>query len=205
MWSRYLPHYDVVRRTVEAGTLGDVVLVDADHGQRLWPGGPPRLSQPELAGGALLDLGVYTLSFADHVLGGLGDVAARGSLSDLGVDVTTTIEARGPRGELAHLWCTMAAATSCPARVVGTQARLELEGRFYGPGTVRLVAPDETVVDEYSPESRTHGYRYEAAEFARALAAARRETWSMPWAATRRVMAAMDEVRRQVGVVYPGE
>ena len=59
MWSRYLPRYDVVRRTVEAGTLGEVVLVEADHGQRLWPDGPARLSQPELAGGALLDLGVY--------------------------------------------------------------------------------------------------------------------------------------------------
>ena len=51
----------------------------------------------------------------------------------------------------------------------------------------------------------THGFRFEAAEVARALAAGRLETWSMPWAATRRVMAAMDEVRRQVGVVYPGE
>ena len=52
MWSRYLPQYDVVRRTVEAGTLGDLVLVQADHGQRLWPDGPQRLADPALAGGA---------------------------------------------------------------------------------------------------------------------------------------------------------
>jgi predicted dehydrogenase len=205
MWSRYLPHYDVVRRTVDAGTLGEVVLVDADHGQRLWPDGPARLSQPELAGGALLDLGVYAMSFADHVLGGLDDVAARGTRSDLGVDVTTVVSARGPSGTLTHLWCSMAAATSCPARVVGTDARLELEGRFYAPGRLRLVAPDETLLDEYVPEADSHGYRYEIAEFGRALAEGRRQTWSMPWDATRRVMAAMDEVRRQVGVVYPGE
>ena len=50
-----------------------------------------------------------------------------------------------------------------------------------------------------------HGFRYQAAEFARALAAGRTQTWSMPWDATRRVMATMDETRRQVGVVYPGE
>ena len=48
-----------------------------------------------------------------------------------------------------------------------------------------------------------HGFRYQAAEFARALAAGRTQTWSMPWDATRRVMATMDETRRQVGVVYP--
>ena len=139
------------------------------------------------------------------MLGGLSEVAARGMLSDLRVDVTTQISARGPSGALAHLWCTMAAATSCPARVVGTAARLEKEGRFYGPGRVRLIGPDETLLDEYVPDVTTHGFRYEIAEFARALATGRRETWSMPWDATRRVMAAMDEARRQVGVVYPGE
>ncbi len=206
MWSRYLPHYDVIRRTVEAGTLGEVVLVDADHGQLLWPDGPARLSQPELAGGALLDLGVYPVSFADHVLGGLEGVSARGTLTDLGVDATTTIEARGPGGAIAHLWCSMAAATSCPARVVGTQARLEVEGRFYDVASaVRLVGPDDTVLDEFVPGVSTRGFRFEAAEVARALEAGRLETWSMPWDATRRVLAAMDEVRRQVGVVYPGE
>jgi predicted dehydrogenase len=206
MWSRYLPHYDVIRRTVQAGTLGEVVIVDADHGQLLWPDGPARLSQPELAGGALLDLGVYPVSFADHVLGGLDAVTARGTLTDLGVDATTTIEARGPGGGIAHLWCSMAGATSCPARVVGTRARLEVEGRFYNvKSAVRLIGPDETVLDEFVPSVTTHGFRFEAAEVARALDAGRLETWSMPWAATRRVMAAMDEVRRQVGVVYPGE
>ena len=80
-----------------------------------------------------------------------------------------------------------------------------LEGRFYDLGPVRLVGPDESVLDEYVPEVTTHGFRYEIAEFARALEAGRSETWSMPWDATRRVMAAMDDVRRQVGVVYPGE
>ena len=206
MWSRYLPTYDVVRGTVRAGTLGEVLLVEADHGQLLWPDGPARMERPELAGGALLDLGVYPLSFADHVLGGLDDVAARGVLTDLGVDATSTVDARGPGGELAHAWCTMAGATACTARVVGTRARIEMTGRFYDAGsTVRLIAPDETVLDEFVPDVVDHGFRYEAAEVARALAEGRQETTSMPWGATRRVMGVMDEVRRQVGVVYPGE
>lgn len=209
MWSRYLPGYDVVRRTVEAGTLGDVVLVDADHAQLLWPDGPARLARPELAGGALLDLGVYPVSFADHVLGGLDDVRALGVLTDLGVDATTTVTARGAgaaAGAVAHLWCSMAAATACPARVVGTAARIEVEGRFYNAGSrVRLVAPGGEVLDEFVPPVATHGFRFEAAEVARALEEGRLETWSMPWDATRRVMSVMDEVRRQVGVRYPGE
>jgi predicted dehydrogenase len=191
---------------VQAGTLGEVLVVEADHGQLLWPDGPARLSQPELAGGALLDLGVYPVSFADHVLGRLVDVHALGTLTDLGVDATTTVEARGAGGAIAHLWCSMAAASSCPARVVGTAGRIELEGRFYNAGSrVRLVAPGGEVLDEFVPRVSTHGFRFEAAEVARALAEHRLETWSMPWDATRRVLTVLDEVRRQVGVVYPGE
>lgn len=70
MWSRYSPHYDAVRRTVEAGTLGDLVLVQADYGQRLLARRPAAPVGPGLAGGSLLDLGVYPIAFADHVLGG---------------------------------------------------------------------------------------------------------------------------------------
>jgi predicted dehydrogenase len=196
MWSRYLPHYDVIARTVAAGT----------HGQLLWPDGPARLAKPELAGGALLDLGVYPISFADHVLGGLHDLETSAVLTDLGVDATTTVDARGPAGELVRLWCSMAAATACPARVIGTAARLEVSGRFYEVDSrVRLIGSDESVLDEFVSPVHDHGFRFEAAEVARALAEGRTQTWSMPWDATRRVLAVMDETRRQAGVVYPGE
>lgn len=204
MWSRYLPQYDVLRRTIAEGTLGDVVLVQADHGQRLWPDGPQRLSDPALAGGSLLDLGVYPIAFTDHVLGVLDDLAARGTLSPEGVDVTVGVTAR--RGEtVARMTSTMAAATPCTAFVAGTAARIDLAGRFYQPTTLTLVGPDGTVLDTWEPEHRSHGFRYQVAEVARALEAGRTEPWSVPWAATRRVMTVMDEARRQVGVVYPGE
>ncbi len=205
MWSRYLPQYDVVRRTVQAGTLGDVVLVQADHGQRLWPDGPQRLSDPALAGGALLDLGVYPVAFADHVLGGLEDVAARATLSPQRVDVTTGVTARSGEA-VARMTCTMAAATPCTAVVAGTEARIELSGRFYQPtSALRLVGPDDTVLDTWQDEHGTHGFRYQVAEVARAVAEGRTEPWSVPWEATRRVMSVMDAVRAAVGVVYPGE
>jgi predicted dehydrogenase len=205
MWSRYLPQYDVLRRTVAEGTLGEVVLVQADHGQALWPDGPQRLADPALAGGALLDLGVYPLALADDLLGELDDVAARGTLSPDGVDVTVGVTAR--RGSaLARMTCTMAAATPCTAFVAGTAARVELATTFYTPTTtLTLVGPDDTVLDTWEPEHRTHGFRYQVAEVARAIEAGRTEPWSVTWEATRRVMAVMDDVRRQVGVVYPGE
>ncbi|HMM94128.1 Gfo/Idh/MocA family oxidoreductase [Phycicoccus sp.] len=207
MWSRYLPQYDVVRRTVAEGTLGDVALVQADHGQLLWPDGPRRLWDPALAGGSLLDLGVYPIHFAHHVLGGLEDVAALGVLTPEGVDATLGVTARRG-GALARMTSTMAAATPCAALVAGSAARVELTGPgwFYGAATtVRLVEPGGSVVDTFAPEHPEHGFRYQVAEVARAVAEGRHEPWSVPWTATRAVMTVMDEVRRQVGVTYPGE
>lgn len=207
MWSRYLPHYDVLRRTVAAGELGDLVLVEADHGQRLWPDGPRRLADPVLAGGSLLDLGVYPISFLDMVLGPLRDISVTGTRTEAGVDASASLVARAESGALARAWSSMNATTACTARVVGTEARLELDGRFYAPTTVRLVTHDGTVTDEITPIGTTHefGFAYQAAEFARVLAAGGREPESMPHEASRRVMALLDTARAEIGVVYPGE
>ena len=205
MWSRYLPHYDVVRRTVGSGVLGDLVLVEADHGQRLWPDGPRRLADPALAGGSLLDLGVYPLSFLDMVLGPLEAVTVTGSRTEAGVDATAHLTGRSSEGVLARAWSTMVATTGCTARVVGTAARLELDGRFYAPTTVRLIGADGAVADEVHPDPAVHGFAYEAAEFARVLESGGVEPWSMPHSATRRVMGLMDTARAAIGVRYPGE
>lgn len=207
MWSRYLPHYDVLRRAVVGGLVGEVVHILADHSQRLYPGGPARLATPELAGGALLDLGVYPVSLADHLFGGPTEVTARARLTDRGVDASTAVVLGQPGGALALLSASMLAAGPCTATVTGTLGRLELASRFYAPTTIRWRAPDGTVLAERDggPASHAHGFAYEAAEFARCLVSGRLETASMPHAATLRVMATMDEVRRQVGVTFPGE
>jgi predicted dehydrogenase len=206
MWSRYLPHYDIVRQAVADGAIGDVVHLVADHSQRLYPAGPERLAAPELAGGALLDLGVYPVSFADLVLGAPNTVTAGGTLTDRGVDATTAVVLTYSSGSQALISTSMLGTGSCTATVTGTLGRLELASRFYAPTTVRLVGADGTVLDEWDGSiSQVHGFAYEAAEFARSLAAGELETPSMPHVATLRVMEAMDEVRAQIGVTYPGE
>ena len=97
--------------------------------------------------------------------------------------------------------------TPCAATVVGTKASILLDPTFYQPTTVRLMSREGKVLDvrdEALPE-RVHGFSYEAAEVAWCLAEGRLESALVPQAATLRVMGAMDEVRRQLGVVYPGE
>jgi predicted dehydrogenase len=205
MWTRFLPHIDVVRRCLEDGLLGAVKAVEADHGQLLYPDGPQRLADPALAGGALLDLAIYPVSFAHLALGAFTAVQATGTLAETGVDAGETIAVTGPEGAIGTLASTMLANTPCTASISGTAARLEIDGWFYQPNTVRLLDADDREVDRYEPPSRAHGLAYEAAEFARLLAAGRTESDLLPLDETLRLMQVLDEVRRQLGVRFPGE
>jgi predicted dehydrogenase len=205
MWTRFLPHIDVVRRCLEDGLLGDVVAVEADHGQLLYPAGPQRLADPALAGGALLDLGIYPVSFAHLVLGGFSAVHATGTLAETGVDAGETVAVTNAGGAIGTLSSTMCAKTPCAAAVSGTAARLEIDGWFYQPNTVRLLDVDDREIDRYESPSREHGLAYEAAEFARLLVAGKTESELLPLDETLRIMGVLDDVRAQLGVRYPNE
>lgn len=205
MWTRFLPHLDVVRRCLEDGLLGEVHTVFADHGQRLYPGGPQRLSDPALAGGALLDLGIYPVSFAALVLGTDVSVHATATLTPQGVDAQDGITLVNPAGVVANLSATMLTRTPSTAAVCGTTARLEIDGAFYRHGaTVRLVAPDGTELDRYRADDPGHGLQYEAAEVARLVGTAL-ESPLLPTSETVAIMRILDTVREQVGVRFPGE
>ena len=200
MWSRFLPHYDVIRQALAAGLLGEVVTVLADHGQRLWPGGPRRLSDPALAGGALLDLGIYPLSFAAMVLGEIEAVAATGALIDEGVDARAAMSVRGPSGAVGALSCDMSARTPTTATVIGTEARLELDADFYTPTTVRLLDSDDTVLDELpgDPAEKHRGLRHEACEVALRVHTGETESPLMPLDESVALMEVIDSALAQI-------
>lgn len=205
MWTRFLPHVDVVRGCLQDGLLGDIRAVEADHGQLLYPDGPQRLADPALAGGALLDLAIYPISFAHLVMGAFTDIRATGTLASTGVDASETVAVTGPQGGIGTLSSTMLATTPCTASISGTAGRLEIDGRFYQPNTVRLLDSEGRELDRYEPPVRDHGLAYEAAEFARLLAAGKTESDLLPLDETLRIMQALDEVRGQLGVHFPGE
>jgi predicted dehydrogenase len=211
MWTRFLPGTDVLRQAIAGGLLGDVEVVFADHGQPLWPGGPRRLEDPALAGGALLDLGIYPLSFASWTLGGIDSVSATGALTERGVDRQESMTVLGRSGGIGVLHSTMAARTPTLASVSGTLGRIDLgdpagpRGRWYGPSAVRFTGRDESVTATWEPADRDFGLHLEACEVARCVAEGRLESELMPLDETVAIVAIMDEVRRQLGVTYPGE
>ncbi|WP_329494586.1 Gfo/Idh/MocA family oxidoreductase [Kitasatospora herbaricolor] len=205
MWTRFLPHIDVVRQVLDSGLLGEVHTVTADHGQQMDPDLTPRLFAPELAGGALLDLGVYPVSFASMVLGPFASVTAVGTKAFTGVDGQASMVVTTGSGAHGVLNTTLFARTPTTASISGTHARLEIEGPFYGPAGVRLVGLDNEPIDVFVPPRRVGGLCYQAAEAARCISAGRLESDLMPLAETLRVMQVLDGVRHDLGVAFPGE
>ena len=206
MWTRHLPHIAEVRRRIAEGAIGEVVTVTADHGQALDLPNDHRLKDPALAGGALLDLGVYPISFTVDLLGPPQEVAAVGRLTETGVDGhVALVLGYGPK-TLAQIDTTLWTKTPTTAVISGTEGSIEIDGDFYGPNLVRLrkADRDRTVVDEWGGMI-PNGFQFQVAEVARCVADGKQESERMSWASSRAVMAVMDEARRQVGVSYPGE
>jgi predicted dehydrogenase len=196
MWTRFLPHVGVIRDWLGKGLLGDVVTVTADHGQ--WFAEDPqfRLFAPELGGGALLDLGVYPVSFASMVLGTPSRIVSISDPAFTGVDAQTSMLFGYDSGAQAVLTCTLRAKSPTRAAIVGTDARIEVDGDFYAPACVSLIPREgETVTVESSHQGR--GLRHQAEEVARRLAAGETESPLMPLDETISIMETMDTVLQQ--------
>ncbi|MFV0407521.1 MAG: Gfo/Idh/MocA family protein [Propioniciclava sp.] len=208
MWTRFLPRHDIVRQLLAAGALGELETVVADHGQYMEFDPAGRMYNPDLAGGALLDLGIYPISFARFVLGAPGSVQAQGTLTSTGVDRQASVILDGFPQSSAHavLTTTLAAKTPTTAVISGSQARIELDGDFYGPGPVRLVSRDgSSATSAPEPIRRHYGLCYEAAHFASLIREGQTESPLLPRAETVAIMETLDKIRAHIGVRYPGE
>ena len=204
MWTRFLPHIAQIKKIIEAGTLGEIHTVIADHGQYIPIERALRLWEPTLGGGALLDLGIYPLTLAHLVLGAPESITAKATLTDQNVDLQTSMILNYKSGAHAMLSCTMAVRSSVSAVIAGEKARIEIDGSFYAPTSFRVITRDGEV-SEYPKNYQGGGLREEAQEFARMVRAGEIESPLMTHETTLELMRQMDEVRRQIGVKYPSE
>ena len=202
MWTRFVPHIVEIRQLLATDALGDVRTLIADHGQP-YPNDPSlRIFDQRRGGGALLDLGVYCVSLASMIFGAPTHITAVSDSSFPGVDGQTSILLQYRGGQQSVLTTSMEAKGTNRAAVIGTEARLEIDSVFYAPSSFTLVRPDGTA--DRHPYTRVgQGLRYQAAEVARCLQAGLFESPSMPLDETIEIMSTMDQVRAQIGLVFP--
>lgn len=202
MWTRFLPAVVALREVVAEGRLGDLVAVHADFGVALPDDPEDRWFSPALGGGALLDLGVYPVSFASMLLGTPAHVLAASDTTSTGVDSQTSAILRDGHGRHALVSTTMLANSETRATVVGRDARIEVDRPFFRTLGFTLVYADDTPERVERP-FEGNGMRFEAMEVARCLREGLRESPVMPLAETVTIMETLDEIRRQIGLVYP--
>jgi predicted dehydrogenase len=213
MWTRFLPHTLRIRELIAAGAVGDVRTVVADHGQWFAQDPTHRLFDPDLGGGALLDLGIYPVSWASMILGTPSRVTAVSDPAFTGVDAQTSVVLQYPGGAHAVLTSTLEALTPRRAWISGTEGTIEVDPTFYALTSFTLTRRDGHVERFETPaeivggrgDGGGKGLRFEAAELARCVAEGLTESPHLPVAETVAIMETMDEIRRQIGLVYPGE
>ncbi|WP_420362484.1 Gfo/Idh/MocA family oxidoreductase [Curtobacterium aetherium] len=226
MWTRFLPQTAMMRRVLAEGRIGTPRLVEATHHQALPSDPRHRLNDPALGGGALLDLGVYPVSFAVDVLGVPTSLVAAGTLSDQGVDTQMGIVMTHEGGAQSTVHFALDVRSPNSASIIGTEGRIDVDPTWYTPTTWRIRDADGVTVEEFDGREDLAGYAHEARAFEAAVTASGavgasggadgadgggRVPAEIADGATCgidhtiAVMTVMDEARRQVGVRYPAD
>jgi dihydrodiol dehydrogenase / D-xylose 1-dehydrogenase (NADP) len=213
MWTRFLPLNRKVKEVIAGGTLGRVTLVEADFGFGRWNGGrapdpAARLYAAELAGGSLLDVGVYCASWASYMLGEKPvDVQAQAAFMDTGVDGLATMLLRYPGGALAVLRSAIAQATPQKAVIRCENGTVEVPEFWHASrATIRRNGADAAQTLELPcNEGGAEGFRYEIEEAMACMEKGLLESPVMPWRESLEVMETLDTARARVGLKYPFE
>ncbi len=204
MWTRFLPSLVQARRLIADGAIGEPRMVVASFGFRCGWDPEGRLLNRELAGGGLLDVGVYCVSLASMVFGRRARrVAGMADIGETGVDEQAAYILDYGDGRLAMLASAVRTDTPKHADIIGTEGRMRLDEPFFAAKslTVRANGKDEAIEAQYDG----NGYNCQAEEVARCLAEGRTESEIMPLDETVTIVETLDDIRAQWGLTYPME
>lgn len=202
IWTRYQPMRRMLDEVLQSGVIGRPQLLTANLGYAMTQN--RRIVDPALAGGALLDVGVYALNFAEMVFGRADGVQGLCTKHETGVDLTDSITLTWADGRAAHLTAAANAVTDRYGAVYGTDGYLLVEN-INNPQKITVFDGHNRLVRELPCPPQLTGYEYELLETVRCLEQGLVECPSMPHAETVHMMEVMDHLRAQMGIVYPCE
>lgn len=206
MWSRFLPAFVKLRNLLAEDVIGDVQILNADFGFKADYDPASRLYNPALAGGALLDIGIYPVSLAFMIFGPPARIASMIHIGETGVDEQAGIILGYANGALAVSYVTIRADSPTEATLIGTKGRIHLHAQtgLFRPYKLTLTLPgqaDQVIDAPYDG----NGYHYEAAEVMRCLRAGKLQSDIMPIEESLGIMKTLDETRKQWDLKYPME
>jgi predicted dehydrogenase len=201
MWTRFQPAIGKVRSLIADGAIGEVRALSADLGIR-----PPfdpasRFFDPRQGGGAMLDLGVYLVSFAQMLLGTPSELSVQGSLTGTGVDAEAALILGFPGGRRATLTMSLLTQTPGQARILGTGGFIDVLPRFHHPKDI-VLHREGVEPEPFTLPPLGGGYSHELIEVTEAIRAGRLESAVMPLADTLAVQRVLNEACERLGVFH---
>ena len=200
IWTRYMPSRDMINKLIEDGVIGEVTSLTANLGYELSQ--VKRIWNPKLAGGALLDVGVYLVNFASMIFGeNLESVQSEAVFKD-GVDMIDNINMTFAGGKTAAMQCNVHAVQNRQGTIFGTRGYIEITN-INNPEEIRVFDENYKKVTSIIPPEQISGYEYEVEACRKAIEEGRLECPEMPHKETLRVMKIMDEMRASWGYEIP--
>ncbi len=204
MWMSFQPALLDVERRVAAGEIGTLLQISADICHPVPRDPERRWFDPQQGGGTLIDMGVYPLTLATELLGEPRSVSAEAVFADTGVDEQLGFTTRHRDGAVAVLGASFSSDLAFEAVIAGTHGRLRMHRQFINATRVTLERGTEVVeTADFAPTGT--GYEGQVAEVVRCVRAGLTESDRRPLDSTLTVMRWLDEIRRQIGLRYPGE
>jgi predicted dehydrogenase len=207
LWTKFLPHYNKMQEMISNGKIGTVKSVIANFGFKPQQPVPQRLFDPSLAGGTMLDIGIYNVFMALSVLGKPDEISAVINPASTGVDEQCSVIFHYKHGAMAHLFSTFASNLATEAYINGTDGRIRLSHRFYAPDSTIEYYPALIDSKEIIPVEKEEGwgYQYEARHVGECLRNGKTESGVMSFADTLLLMETLDEIRQKAGIHYDAD
>ncbi len=205
MWTKLLPATRVVKKWIQEKIIGEVKYIHISFGYRSEFDIESRLYNPELGGGALLDVGVYPISYVVYLMDRLPDhVASSAYIGKSKVDEINVIAMRFNDGAIADLSSAISADTGNDAIIVGEKGKIVVPN-FWMADNAQLYDAGGNLIDAFLLPFTANGYVYEAEEVNNCLREGKKESDMIPLQDTWNIMKLMDEIRADWGLKYPQE
>lgn len=203
IWTRFLPGRNIIRELVDSGIIGRPQRIRAEFNQELTH--IPRLCQPELAGGSLLDLGVYGLTFASMYFGDeIQTVESSCKYYHTGVDEADEIHLHYSDGRTADIYACFNAPFKNEGVIYGTSGYIQVSG-LNNYESIKVYDPSNSIIKECPIPPQITGYEYEILACKQALEDGQLECKEMPHRETLEIMHQMDNLRKAWKICYPFE
>lgn len=203
IWTRYMPSRNMIQEIIDSGIIGDISVLTANLSYPI--SHKERIMRPELAGGALLDIGVYGVNFAMMHFGtDIERIESSVRMTDTGVDAMESITIFFRGGRMAVLTHDIYSRSDRKGIFYGEKGYIIVEN-INNPQSISVYDTEDRLVRRMDVPKQISGYEYEVLECIDAVRSGEKESTSMPLSDTIKVMEIMDQLRGQWGLVYPRE